>query len=190
MAAVAGECDCFQLIPCNLFLPPFSSLPYFLGSIFAGAKMVFNLVAGAGRLRLEALEPRVDAIFLGGFVVTCGGLDSKGGLSPPPRGPERGRGLQVPHSESGELQEQRQMTAPGGSAERSLAGLAPYHVCPTCPELCGLPAALSFPAPGPPGPVLYGTCLLRLLFWPSSPRPGGADFPWQTFHSSWSLVGG
>lgn len=55
MAAVTGECGCFQLIPYNLFfffLPPFSTLPFFSGSVFGKIQsfVLFNLVADAWRL--------------------------------------------------------------------------------------------------------------------------------------------
>lgn len=63
MAAVAGECGCFQLIPCNLFF--YTSLHFFSLSVFGQLQSfgVFNVVAGAAR-EVWTLELGVNTPFL------------------------------------------------------------------------------------------------------------------------------
>lgn len=110
MAAVAGECSRFQLIPPNFFFPrPF--LPELnLCEESGPAFVMFNLVQAPGRLKLalgfghDTLVPVVFALWPR--------------LPAWPLEPERRRVLTSQRSEKGTSPRQKEDSAPGGSAGR------------------------------------------------------------------------
>ena len=80
MAAVAGECGSFQLIPCNLFFAFLFLPPLLLGLLLWKDSGLRGVSLGGGRRRLRRWSLGWTRFFGKCFVMTGSGLDSKAGL--------------------------------------------------------------------------------------------------------------